>query len=73
MDLNFYNIRSYEGSKNKGFEELVCQLAYFSPPRNKDSFIRKEGSGGDAGVECFWKLEDGSEHGWQAKYFPYLH
>ena len=24
----------------------------------------------DAGVECYWTLQDGSEWGWQAKYFP---
>ncbi len=68
-NLNYRNIRPYGGSKEEGFEELVCQLAHLSPPKNADVFLRKEGSGGDAGVECFWKLKDGSEHGWQAKYF----
>ena len=24
----------------------------------------------DGGVECLWRLPDGSEYGWQAKYFP---
>ncbi len=68
-ELNFSNIRSFDGSKDNGFEELVCQLAHLSPPKNSYYFVRKEGAGGDAGVECYWKLKDGSEHGWQAKYF----
>ncbi|MFC7047868.1 hypothetical protein [Emcibacter nanhaiensis] len=69
QDLDFTQIRSYEGSQENGFEELVCQLAHLSPPTNADYFVRKRGAGGDAGVECYWKLADGSEHGWQAKYF----
>ena len=67
--LDFHKIRTYKGSQNNAFEELICQLARLSCPENADYFVRKEGSGGDAGVECFWKLKDGSEHGWQAKYF----
>ncbi len=69
MTINFRNIRNHDGSQNKGFEELVCQLAHLTPPRNADYFVRKEGNGGDGGVECFWKLKNGSEHAWQAKYF----
>ena len=69
VDIDFSNIQSYDGSKQKAFEEFVCQLAKHSKPKNAKEFIRKEGAGGDAGVECYWKLEDGSEHAWQAKYF----
>jgi len=68
-ELNFSNIRNHDGSSDNGFEELVCQLAHLSPPENADYFVRKDGAGGDAGVECYWKLNDGSEHAWQAKYF----
>lgn len=57
------------GSQEKAFEELVCQLAHLSPPEKAKRFIRKEGSGGDAGVECYWADEDGKEVAWQAKYF----
>ena len=32
-------------------------------------FVRKEGAGGDAGVECYWILNDQTEICWQAKYF----
>lgn len=69
VDIDFSRIRAYEGSQLKGFEQLVCQLAEHSKPENAKEFVRKDGAGGDAGVECYWKLEDGSEHAWQAKYF----
>ena len=69
IDLNFSRIRNHDGSQDNGFEELVCQLAHLSPPENAKYFVRKDGAGGDAGVECYWKLSDGSEHAWQAKYF----
>lgn len=69
MAIDFSNIKEYDGSQDKGFEELVCQLAHLQIPENANQFIRKEGDGGDAGVECYWKLDDESEHAWQAKYF----
>lgn len=67
--LNFSTIRIHNGRQDAAFEELICQLARLNPPKNADYFVRKEGAGGDAGVECYWKLKDGAEHGWQAKYF----
>ena len=69
INLDYSKIREHEGSKQTSFEELVCQIAHLSPPNDADDCVRKDGKGGDAGVECFWKLKDGSEHGWQAKYF----
>lgn len=69
VDIDFKNIRAYDGSQQNGFEELVCQLARLTPPPNAKNFIRKEGAGGDAGVECFWLCSDGAEWAWQAKYF----
>lgn len=68
-DINFTKIRAFDGSQNSGFEELVCQLAHLEKPANSRRFVRKEGSGGDAGVECYWILDDDSEICWQAKYF----
>lgn len=70
INLNFRNIRTHDGSQNSGFEELVCQLARLQKPSNADRFVKKEGAGGDAGIECYWILNDESEIGWQAKYFP---
>lgn len=69
IELDFTRIRSFDGSKDGGFEELVCQIAHLNKPKQGKNFIRKDGAGGDGGVECYWILEDGSEHAWQAKYF----
>jgi len=69
MDLDFSKIRALDGSQPSGFEELCCQLAR----READvpsgcTFYRLRGAGGDAGVECYWVLPDGSKWGWQSKY-----
>lgn len=59
------NLRSWNGSQNNAFEELCCQLAAYE--QIQGSFTRKGTP--DAGVECFWKLENNEEWGWQAKFF----
>ena len=69
MNFDFSNIRTHNGSQADGFEELVCQLAHLQGPEGALRFVRKEGAGGDAGVECYWVLEDQTEVCWQAKYF----
>ena len=69
MNIDLRNIREHNGTKAGGFEELVCQLAHLQRPEGALRFVRKEGAGGDAGVECYWVLEDQSEVCWQAKYF----
>ena len=66
---SFRTIRPFGGSQQGGLEELICQLAHLDRPQNGKTFVRKEGAGGDAGVECFWIMTDGTEHAWQAKYF----
>jgi hypothetical protein len=53
-----------------GFEELCCQLYSLESPTLGSEFFRKEGSGGDAGVECMWTLPNKQVHGLQCKYFP---
>lgn len=70
LNIDFNNIKPHNGSQRDGFEELCCQLASFNAPQKNSTFIVKDGSGGDAGVECYWKLPNGSEYAWQAKYFP---
>nr|WKN34363.1 NACHT domain-containing protein [Tunicatimonas sp. TK19036] len=69
FSIDFAKIRPHNGSQHNGFEELVCQLAHLEKPVGGRDFVRKEGAGGDAGVECYWKLENQNEHCWQAKYF----
>ncbi len=65
-DINFENIRPYDGSRHSGFEELCSQLASLEPS-SESKFYRK-GRGADAGVECYLQQSDGTEVGWQAKY-----
>lgn len=66
--IDFAQINPHGGSKNNGFEELVCQIARARPPTDHDCFERIEGAGGDGGVEALWHLSDGSKHGFQAKF-----
>lgn len=66
IEMDWRNIRSLNGSQANGFEELCTQLARSEIPQNA-KFTRKGSP--DAGIECFCVLSDGSEWGWQAKYF----
>lgn len=67
-DIDFYEIRRHLGSQADAFEELCCQLARDEPLANRVGFDSK-GRGGDAGVECFATHADGSETGWQVKFY----
>ena len=67
--FNWLNIRSYNGSQNNAFEELVCQLARTEEISGKSNFIRVGAP--DGGVEAYCTLINGAEYGWQAKYFTH--
>ncbi|NGY37651.1 ATP-binding protein [Flavobacterium petrolei] len=67
MAINWNNIRPLNNSLNDGFEELVCQLASREIVVGKDKFWRMGKP--DAGKECYWILENGDLHMWQAKFF----
>ncbi len=69
VTLDWNNIIPLNGSQYKGFEELCAQLARAEVPDGAH-FVRKGTP--DAGVECYAILRDGSEWGWQAKYFHTL-
>ena len=66
MNFDWKSIRAIDDSQKAGFEELVVQLARDEVPANA-RFVRVGAL--DAGVECYCVLEDGSEWGWQAKFF----
>src|SRR5690606_4650380 len=66
MVVDWNSIRPLNGGRDKGFEELCAQLARAESP-TKARFERKGAP--DAGIECYAGLGDGSEWGWQAKYF----
>lgn len=67
INVNWHNIRSIDGSQQKGFEEFICQLAKKQKILNSKQFIRVGTP--DGGVEGYWICNDGSEIGWQAKFF----
>lgn len=69
MYLNWNEIRPLNDSQAHGFEELCAQLARAESP-DTAKFERKGTP--DAGVECYCVFPDGSEWGWQAKYFHTL-
>ncbi len=66
-DIDFKQIVPRGGSQHEAFEELCCQFAHKTNPKN-DTFVRLYGAGGDGGVECYLDESDGSRVGWQAKY-----
>ena len=66
VNVDWHSIRPLNRQQNKGFEELCSQLAR-NEVAGRARFIRKGDP--DAGVECYAIYENGSEHGWQAKYF----
>ena len=67
-DIDLSAIRQHRGGQANAFEELCCQLANDEPITDRVKFDRK-GAGGDGGVECFATLADGSEVGWQVKFY----
>ena len=70
MDIfDWTKIRVLHGSQANGFEEFCAQLARAECP--EDAQFERKGTP-DAGVECFCRLIDGGEWGWQAKYFDTL-
>ena len=67
--IDFKRIAPRNGSQPDAFEEFCCQIAMRCPDVPPGSeFERFRGAGGDGGVECIWRLPNGDEWGWQAKY-----
>jgi len=66
VNIDWNAIRPLNGSRADGFEELCAQLARGESPVG--SRFERKGTP-DAGIECYAVLSDGSEWGWQAKYF----
>lgn len=69
-DIDFACVRSLgAGGQRDGYEQLICELVAQEPPHANAKFVSLHGAGGDGGVECYWTLPGGAEHGWQAKYW----
>lgn len=67
-EIKFDRIRPHHGSQDRGFEELVRQLVVADPPTDC-ARLEHKGVGADGGVELLAHLKDGSQVGYQAKYF----
>ena len=67
FDIDFKQIAPRCGSQREAFEELCCQLAHRTVPKDAP-YVRLHGAGGDGGVECFADRSAGNREGWQAKY-----
>ncbi len=67
FDIDFKQIVPRCGSQRDAFEELCCQLAHRTVPKDVP-YTRLHGAGGDGGVECFADFPNGNRVGWQAKY-----
>ena len=70
-DIDFKSIRSLNGSKREGFEELCTQL-FRGETKGRGTYYRIDGSGGDGGVEAYRVDGSGTKVAVQAKYFPKL-
>jgi hypothetical protein len=68
-DIDFAAIRLHRGTQADAFEELCCQLAGDEVLSSARTGFDRKGRGGDGGVECFATLADGTEVGWQVKYY----
>ncbi|TFC50844.1 hypothetical protein E3O47_07500 [Cryobacterium sp. TMT2-17-1] len=69
-DIDFNRIRSVgAGGQRDGYEQFICEQVAQESPAAGARFVSLHGAGGDGGVECYWTLPDGAEHGWQAKYW----
>lgn len=66
--LDWGKLKPYREAKSHSFEQLSYQIAK-GLHGHSGRFTPIDGSGGDTGVEFYLTLQDGSEWGWQAKFF----
>jgi hypothetical protein len=71
MIIDWNKLQPYKTTKSKSFEQLCYQVASRLYAK-KGSFTPVDDSGGGDGVEFYLTMPDGSEWGWQAKYYEGL-
>ena len=66
--IDWKKLEPYQGNKWKSFEEFCYSIAkrLYS---TQGKFTPVDDSGGGDGVEFYLTMPDGSEWGWQAKFF----
>lgn len=67
IDVNFRQIRAYDGSQDRSFEELCFQLIPVIDALPEGTRLIRHGTP-DGGVEALAALPDGNVWAWQAKY-----
>lgn len=67
LSLEWSRLRSWNGTQSRAFELLCNQLARHEIVPFGSTYVPKGAP--DAGVESYWILPDGSEWGFQAKFF----
>lgn len=65
--MDWANLRTWDGTQNRAIELLCGQLAAAESVPAGSVFVAKAPP--DAGVECYWRLPNGDEWAWQAKFF----
>jgi len=66
--IDWSKLKAYQNDKRKSFEELCFQLAK-RLYGHLGEFTSIDDTGGGDGVEFFLTLRDGTEWGWQAKFY----
>ncbi len=66
--IDWSKLKPYQNDKRKSFEELCYQIAK-KLYGDKGKFTSIDDSGGGDGVEFFLTFSDGTEWGWQAKFY----
>jgi len=67
LSLEWSRLRAWNGTQNRAFELLCNQLAGHEAVPVGSTYVAKAAP--DAGVESYWIFPDGSEWGFQAKFF----
>jgi len=67
LSLEWSRLRPWNGTQNRAFELLCNQLAGHEAVSIGSAYVAKAAP--DAGVESYWIFPDGSEWGFQAKFF----
>lgn len=66
--IDWSKLKAYQNDKRKSFEELCFQVAK-RLYGHLGVFTSIDDTGGGDGVEFFLTLRDGTEWGWQAKFY----
>jgi hypothetical protein len=67
-EISWHKFKGYEGKNDKAFEEMCYQIAK-RKYNDLGTFTSIDDSGGGDGVEFYLTFPDGTQWGWQCKYY----